>query len=289
MRDKSHIQQPDNNSRQPQQQGQRPVQPHPKSRLPRLRLPFENRNVDAGTWSYDHRVGICITLIVYLVIAILFVWWKIEVGTQQGIAHILVDMQEQEQMREELTPEEIEILKQQMLDDFRDVRNQVSNENADLNSQLQDSKGINASELYNDANSLDDKLRANREAYEEGLKQQDAIEKKPTSGSEDGDKKQDTKVEGRVTVSFSFTNPVRTSQNLIIPAYKCEGGGQVVVIATLDINGYVNSASIDKSSSTNDDCMLNAALNAARNSRFNIDNTAPAKHKGTITYMFIPQ
>jgi hypothetical protein len=38
-----------------------------------------------------------------------------------------------------------------------------------------------------------------------------------------------------------------------------------------------------------DDSMRSEALKAARSSRFNIDNSAPEKHSGTITYTFIPQ
>ena len=38
-----------------------------------------------------------------------------------------------------------------------------------------------------------------------------------------------------------------------------------------------------------DECMRESALRAARSSLFNIDETAPAKQTGTITYIFIPQ
>ena len=37
-------------------------------RRPRIRLPFEKSRTDVGEWAYDHRVGLCITLIVYLVL-----------------------------------------------------------------------------------------------------------------------------------------------------------------------------------------------------------------------------
>ena len=101
--------------------------------------------------------------------------------------------------------------------------------------------------------------------------------------------RQDAKVNGRVTVSFSFTDPVRTSERLVIPAYMCEGGGQVVVNATLNNNGEVTDASIDKEQSTPDACMQETAIKAARSSRFNLDRSAPSRHRGTITYIFIPQ
>ena len=34
-----------------------------RPRRARLRLPFDNRREDAGEWAYDHRIGLCITLI----------------------------------------------------------------------------------------------------------------------------------------------------------------------------------------------------------------------------------
>jgi hypothetical protein len=38
-----------------------------------------------------------------------------------------------------------------------------------------------------------------------------------------------------------------------------------------------------------DECMRQTAIESARNSRFDINNNAPAKQQGTITYIFIPQ
>ena len=113
-------------------------------------------------------------------------------------------------------------------------------------------------------------MRANREAYEQGLAEERAIRER--RGKEDGAERQDRKVKGRVTVSFSITDPVRTSRYLEVPAYLCEGG--------------VTHASV---ASGGDDCMRESALRAARNSLFNIDNSAPVRQTGTITYIFIPQ
>ena len=59
--------------------------PEPEKRVkrPRLRLPFEKRKQDAGSWTYDHRIGLCVTLIAYLVLMIAFVSSKIVVGPLQ--------------------------------------------------------------------------------------------------------------------------------------------------------------------------------------------------------------
>lgn len=97
---------------------------------------------------------------------------------------------------------------------------------------------------------------------------------------------QDRKVKGRVTVSFSLTDPVRTSRYLAVPAYKCEGGGEVVVEITVNRAGDVTNARVVEGG---DECMRSSALGSARRSRFNIDDSAPARQQGTITYIFIPQ
>ena len=41
--------------------------PEPEKRVkrPRLRLPFEKRKQDAGSWTYDHRIGLCVTCLLY--------------------------------------------------------------------------------------------------------------------------------------------------------------------------------------------------------------------------------
>ena len=96
----------------------------------------------------------------------------------------------------------------------------------------------------------------------------------------------DTKAKGSVTVSFSFKNPVRYSRYLVKPAYRCEGGGEVVVKATIDRAGKVLSAVVV---SGGDECMRQTAISAAKGSTFDHNSDAPQKQEGTITYIFIPQ
>ena len=52
------------------------------------------------------------------------------------------------------------------------------------------------------------------------------------------------------------------------------------------VQGEVVNASVV---SGGDDCMRSTAVQAARNSRFDINDSAPARQNGTITYIFIPQ
>lgn len=250
------------------------------ARRPRIKLPFDNRREDMGSWTYDHRIGLCVTLIAYLALMIVFVSSKIVVGRrthQQGMYIDLQTLAEMEQERDRLEREVRERQRQEEID-WRSIRNQASNENA-LNEKLRDDRGTNAAALNEAAAEAEARMRANREAYEQGLAEERAIRER--RGKEDGAERQDRKVKGRVTVSFSIADPVRTSRYLEVPAYLCEGGGDVTVSVTVDRAGKVTGARVTEGG---DDCMRESALRAARNSLFNIDNSAPARQTGTITY-----
>jgi hypothetical protein len=60
-------------------------------RPPKLQLPFEQKKNDAGEWAYDHRIGLCVTLIAYLVLAIAFMVGKIVVGAKPSVQGIIID------------------------------------------------------------------------------------------------------------------------------------------------------------------------------------------------------
>ncbi len=260
--------------------------PRPAPRRPRLKLPFDNRREDVGSWSYDHRIGLCVTLIAYLVLMIAFVSSKIVIGRKETTQTMYIDLQqlaELEKERDRLL-EETRRRQQQDPIDWSSIKNQTSNENA-LNEQLKDDRGTNAAAINEAAEEAQERMRQNREAYERGLAEEQNI-RNSASDSKGDREHEDRKVKGRVTVSFSFTNPTRTSRYIHIPAYLCEGGGEVVVEATITCSGKVVSAKVLEGG---DQCMREAALNAARRSKFNIDNNAPARQKGTISYIFIPQ
>ena len=241
----------------------------PEPRRPKLRLPFDNRREDAGEWAFDHRAGLCVTLIAYLLLAIAFVGAKIVVGGRPAAQGFYIDLQQLEQLAAEKERLEREVRRRQQQEpiDWKSIRNDVSNENAKLDESLRDDRGTNTAALNDAADAAQERMRANREAYERG-------------------ESSDRKVQGRVTVSFSLVDPVRHARHLVVPAYQCEGGGEVVVRITVNRAGEVTHASV---ASGGDDCMRETAVRAARNSVFDINDAAPARHTGTITYIFIPQ
>lgn len=259
-----------------------PVRPRRKP----LRLPFDNRREDIGSWAYDHRVGLFITIIIYLIIGIGFFASKIVIGRKVSQQGMYIDLQTVEMLEKERDRLAEEVRRANQKIDWSKIRNTSSNENA-LNENLADDRGTKTAELNSDAEAVEARMRANREAYERGLKDaKRAGERTEESKSSSDNANSDRKVKGSVTVSFSFKNPVRYSRYLVKPAYRCEGGGEVVVKVVIDRTGKVLSAVVV---SGGDECMRQTAISAAKGSTFDHNSDAPAKQEGTITYIFIPQ
>ena len=259
-----------------------PVRPRRKP----LRLPFDNRKEDIGSWAYDHRVGLFITIIIYLIIGIGFFASKIVIGRKVSQQGMYIDLQTVEMLEKERDRLAEEVRRANQKIDWSKIRNTSSNENA-LNENLADDRGTKTAELNSDAEAVEARMRANREAYEKGLKDaKRAGERTEDSKSDSKNTNSDKKVKGTVTVSFSFKNPVRYSRHLVKPAYRCEGGGEVVVKAVIDRAGKVLTATV---LSGGDECMRQTAISAAKGSTFDHNSDAPAQQEGTITYIFIPQ
>lgn len=254
----------------------------------RLHLPFENRHKDVGEWAYDHRVGLSVMIICYLVLGIVFVGSKIILNDKPHLQGIYIDLQDLETLAEEKErlEREVEMKQLQANMDWSSVRNLTSNE-ALLNENLKDDRDTRTEALNASAREIAEGMESNRAAYEAGLAEAEAILDKGRAKSEDKTTEgQDSKFKGNVTVSFVLKDPVRTKRHLVVPAYRCEGGGEVVVAITVNRGGEVTAAKVV---SGGDESMREAALDAAWKSLFNIDMSAPERHNGTITYLFIPQ
>ena len=256
-------------------------------RRQRIRLPFDNRREDAGEWAYDHRAGLCVTIIAYLLLGIIFVGSKLTLGRGDRSGELYIDLSQVELLEQERDRLLEEVRKNNSQIDWSKFRNLQSNDNV-LDENLDDDRGPKSAELRESAADAAADMRSNREAYEQGLAEADALGRRPQS---EGDAAQTERLNNdrrlsNVTVTLSLKDPVRYRRNLVVPAYQCEGGGEVVVSITVNRGGEVIAASV---LSGGDECMRSASLRAARNSTVNIDDTAPVKQQGTITYIFSPQ
>ncbi len=273
-----------------------------------IRLPFEPTRFDVGEWFYDHRYGICMVVIFYLVVAIAFVSARIVVENQRARNEImvelptLVDLKEQ---RDELQ-RMVEQLQQQREIDWENIKNEVSNEDMTDEQMRELIESGEAFEEFDEFDEMEDYQSAeefmenflaqqeamarNQSSYAESLdeinRSLEEIKNRDQGGDEEEQERRDSKVAGGVTASYSFTHPTRHAQKFAIPAYQCMGGGEVRIAVMVGRDGKVLEAS---HLSGGDECMRRYALEAARNSRFSANDRAPQPHRGVITYFYVPQ
>jgi hypothetical protein len=93
---------------------------------------------------------------------------------------------------------------------------------------------------------------------------------------------------GATNIYYSLEG--REVVHLEVPVYKCEGGGLVKLDIRVNRRGKVEFVSVDTAETeVKDDCLLNAARNAANKTRFTLNQAAPLLQSGTLTYRFIAQ
>lgn len=296
---------PNNNSTPNLEKPVKPVQNTgaPSRMAPPLPLPFaKRRKMGFGEWIFRHRVGLLVTVIFHLSLAIVFLTYQIIIRPVSA-KMLEIDMVNEEfetPKEEDVPPEQREL---QYIEDVK-IENRISNESSKLDATLRDNRNnkSQSSQLYEEAKRVQEALQAGNDAYEQGMNEVAAIENGGKSSSRAGKSKDNSqndskkgdnqrneraKYQGNVTVSYYLPN--RTDTHLYVPAYRCEGGGQVIVNITVNQNGKVIAAGIEKATSTGDNCVLEMAIQAAKATTFNVSQSAPDKQKGTITYIFIPQ
>jgi len=256
---------------------------------PVMNNPFGGRRSDPGEWAYDHSTGLLTTVIAVLALAIVFVTSQIIIGRRAAPQSYMIELVPDPTPE----PEHTEAQRPAYGADQGQVLNRISNlDAASTGDGARNIAGVAASgdaDLDRQAQQAGETSDANREAYERGMRDASALGSKPQAGGGSASRSDDTRVKGRVTVSFSLVSPLRTAVDLYIPAYRCLGGGEVAVSIAVNRNGSVTSAAVDRSRSSSDACLVEMAVTAAYASRFNTDPTAPESQKGTINYIFIAQ
>lgn len=234
----------------------------------------------------EDRAGLYITVIVHLTVLIILLASQLNTALRKEESFLL-DFSRQEsveRLQQELAFKE-EVSRR--LDELiaseggsTPVRNVVVDRGA-----LRDDRGTDAEQLYRDAERLQEALN---NTFERQESPDDYVPITPPSS--DNGKKDDPKKEvysGPSVVSYSLDG--RKASRLPIPAYRCMGSGEVTVIITVDNAGNVLMAKIDDNVSSDDTCLRNFAIRAARSAKFSASPTAPARQVGNIVYAFIAQ
>lgn len=231
----------------------------------------------------EDRAGLYITVIFHLLVIIVLLASQISSALRKGDS-FLIDFSKQEiieeKKKEENLKEEVKQKLDRMLDSYAGVP--IRNIAVDRSSTLKDDRNTNAEELYKEAERLARELENGYEIDEPD----DYIPiSKPVSQKKEPQKKQ--QYSGPSVVSYDLAG--RKASRLSIPAYRCFGAGHVTVIITVDPSGNVVNAKIQEDVSSNDKCLRDFAIRAARTSKFSASSSAPPRQIGNIVYMFIAQ
>ncbi|MBO7561889.1 MAG: hypothetical protein J6X91_03935 [Bacteroidales bacterium] len=236
----------------------------------------------------SRRAGIYLTIIFHLLLIIVLLIFSISTVTR-GEVSFVTDSEGQThktlQEEEERRQEEIKALAKAQLEDQLAGRPVTTYRAVAVNrssSQLKDDRNTDADKLYKDAADLQERIK---EAAKISTDTPDDV---PSSETKTEEKKADVPAYKGPSVLYWILDG-RRAFSLPIPVYKCRGGGDVTIQIYVGRNGYVQKALVLSDVSVPDECIRNAALNAAKRSRFSKSDTADDPQIGQITYRFIAQ
>ena len=238
--------------------------------------------------NLENKAGLYLTIIFHLVVIIVLLVYQID-STMKAETSFVLDFSKQEELEKQ---EEIRVLKEEVskqLDEMiaaaRASQAPIRNIAVDAsNKPLKDDRNTDVDQLYKDAERLAKELKANQNAIEE-----DATEETVDMSSKKSEENEQTSKPYSGASVLSYRLDGRKARHLPIPAYKCYGGGDVVVIINVDQAGRVVGAKVNEAGTTGDGCMKREAVKAAKFSRFSGSQTAPDPQVGEIVYRFIPQ
>ena len=230
----------------------------------------------------EDKAGLYVTLIVHLGILIVLLIAQIGFSLQRENSFV-IDFSKQEELRRIAEKKEFDENISKRVDDLIsgasgiEFRNVTSSRNKEI---LKDDRSTDADKLYKDAERLAKDLKSGPDQADEDYVSE------PELKTEDK-KSEKRQYSGPSVLSWHLDG--RKASHLPIPAYRCYGGGMVTVLITVDNSGRVIDAKIQEETSSDDKCLRDFAIRAARQSRFSIKQDAPARQHGDIVYQFLAQ
>lgn len=236
--------------------------------------------------SKEKKAGFYTTVIFHLVVIIICLLTAIQRVASEETSFVL-DFSKLEEIERIEKQEELKAQASKELEDLLSGKASSSayrNVAVDRSSQaLKDDRFKNPNQVYDEARELQRKLDASRAA---ALREQGADDVAQASQDNLPDSNA-PQYKGPSVISYSLDG--RKALSLPVPAYKCQGGGDVSVQIAVNRKGYVVSAAVIESVSSSDECLVRSAVAAAKRSRFRASSSAAEKQIGEIVYRFIAQ
>lgn len=238
---------------------------------------------------YAHKYGIMGTLIFHLLLAIYFLSVGIaglRIPETSEIEVMAPSEQEQKKIEEEKLRKE-EIRKKISREEVQKMLQSIAvNENADKQPKQKANVQKYIDEVMKDLEQ-ENSFMGRYKPVKDKHYQADSLRNLRDRKESMLDSLRSTFYSGKSSVSYNVKG--RFARLLPIPVFQCEFGGKVVVTVVINRKGAVQRASVLEADSDSDECLHEAAVNAALRSRFNEKPEAPVLQTGTITYNFVKQ
>lgn len=237
----------------------------------------------------DNIAGIYITVIFHLTVIIVLLVYQIGREISKESSFVLDFTKQEELERIEREREEME-KEEAFKDQISDILDKMIAENpnarniaVDRSSRtLKDDRGTDAEQLYKDAERLANELKEGQsEKLEDAT--DETVDLNPTKKTDDHGEE----YKGTSVLSYNLNG--RKLINIKNPTYQCYGSGTVTVLVVVRPDGRVVNAKIVDEVSSDNTCLREAAVRAARLSRFEASSTAPDRDMGDIVYQFTAQ
>ncbi len=236
-----------------------------------------------------NRQQLSLIITIFSMAIVVLVLYNINLGGQEEEDDYVVEMVMEEELLEELTPEEEKMLEE--LSKADPIKSHMA-----YNETAKPSYGnpeplktleeiLEEKAEMSDGDPTDDLISDSEYAARVKELAKKREEKKQLLGEKEADKKEFTNnlAKRKTSVSYSLVN--RNNYKLPPPIYTCIEGGKVVINIIVDAYGNVTEADFnEKSSGTSNGCLVDNAITYALKAKFNSDSKA--SQKGTITYLF---
>ncbi len=235
-------------------------------------------------------VAILYTLIFHLVVLIILIFIRVE-GLKND-RELGIELEFEEKTIEEILAEEETEIPADWLEQILRQRELSSNRAVNLNAENQFNEDISTNEYVEDL--LDQIEMARAQEDREKLEELQAIlaEADYVPPAEENREDDGGEFSGPTTITYEFLDEPQQRNRvfLTIPVYRCQGSGMIRVEVIVARDGTVVNAEVKGPIEGSDRvCFSDAALAAARSSKFRIQINAPEKHRALITYTFIAQ
>ena len=216
--------------------------------------------------SGEDKAGLYITVIIHLTVIVVLLLSSVSAQIRRGESFVIDFSREEalekkaEEQRLQEEKDAFDELIDKRIEDMIAGRVSPSARNMAVDrSSLKDDRGTDAQKLYEDADKL---ARELREGYTAEQADEDYVDISPEKKkAEEGKAKE---YSGPSVVSYDLGG--RKASHLSIPAYRCYGGGIVVVLISVDNSGRVTGAKVQDSGSSDDSCLREYAVQILRRS-----------------------